>query len=197
MTILIKDEDQALIPRLWVVMVRAVIHGYHNRFLPKHLPHLQRALDSFAKHQSKLVNPNFDMNRGRQWYAHLRQQLDSIPDGQWLPAMLWAAVASWEECSQKRDASYAWARIAQAVTPMAQALENEYNERHVIGADHTIINLPMMQAATMIAESANAAVNRIWYGQGMVIVPRGATKAPQEAPFDPILAPAQAPPRKP
>ena len=196
MNILIKDEDQALIPRLWVVMVRAVIHGYSNRFLPKHHPYLQRALDSFSKHQEKLVNPNFDLNRGKQWYQHLRQQLDTIPDGQWLPAMLWAAVHSWEECSNKRGASYAWARIAQAVTPMAQALENEYNERHTRGADHTVINLPMLQAASMIADSATAAVDRIWYGRALPIVPMIGRASPPQAPFDPILAPRQAPPAR-
>jgi hypothetical protein len=162
-TAFLASDDPALLPRLWVLMVKAAVKTYAPH-LQDHHAHVSSAFTCLDKHIPKLVNPNFDLTRARAWYKTLRERLSDVPQDQWFPSMLWAAISAWTECNRV-SGTHAWLQLANGLTPLATALEREWQTHNPTADVNTIC-----AHASAIDESATATMKLLWFGVAPPIV---------------------------
>jgi hypothetical protein len=191
--------DPALLPRLWVIILRAAFKHFGPKLEPRHHAHIQRAAAKYNDLWAYLVNPEFDLALGKRWYESMRAELIDMPGNLWLPASCWAAIECWTECAEKQGRiGYQWLQLARATEPLANSLSLAYSGvLPTKGAHKKHENLEVLRAASTLADAGTRAAMTLWYGTaspvcpGVVKGPRNRPVGPQEAaslPLD-ILAP--------
>lgn len=172
--------DPALLPRLWVIILRAALKTFAPKIARRHHAHIQRAMAQYSNLQKLLVNPDFDLNLGRKWYASIRHEMSNIPDNLWLPASCWAAIDCWTDCAEKQGPKgYAWLQLARATEPLANSLTLEFSGiTPSKGANLKHDNFEILAAASALSEAGTRSALTLWYGPSLPVV-HGTAKGPR------------------